>query len=126
MAECLESRGWDVVDAETGEVNVPPEQRDIFASDLEGCTADVYGTVEAVPLDDDDYVRLYELEIEAATCLVDLGYTINPPSQQAFIDSYKGPEPYSAHGELGALSEEDWLEANEKCPQAALTFQPSD
>jgi hypothetical protein len=124
MNSCLEEAGWEISDRSTGEVIVPPEQMPVFEEDSQACTDAIsleMGWNEE-PLTEEELSRLYELEVEAADCLRGMGYTLEVPTLQAFIDTYR-TEPFIAHVAIGQLSQPEWERATQECPPAAWTFQ---
>jgi hypothetical protein len=122
MDSCLEDMGWVVSDPLTGEVNVPEEQADRFQEDFMEC-AEQLTPEEAIPLTDAEIERLYLLEVDNTRCLNRLGYALEAPSLQVFLDRYKSGRPYIAHAELGAISQAESVTISEACPPATLRFE---
>jgi hypothetical protein len=122
MSVCLDDRGWVVSDPLTGEVNVPEEQADRFQEDFMEC-AEQLTPEEAIPLTDAEIERLYLLEVDTTRCLNRLGYALEAPSLQVFLDRYKSGRPYIAHAELGAISQAESVTISEACPPATLRFE---
>jgi hypothetical protein len=124
IGSCLEGRGWDVIDATTGQAKVPSEQMPIFQNDLEECVREFDGEKQAIPLDDKELTALYELEKSVAECLTIEGYPVEAPSLQVYLDRYKAGIPFVAHAEIGALPPAEAGLLNEKCPPASWVFEP--
>lgn len=124
MSSCLEEAGWDINNRSTGEVIVPPEQMSVFEEDSQGCIDEVSSRMgwSSNPLTERELGALYDLEVAAAECLRGMGYMLEVPTLQTFIDSYK-TEPFIAHVAIGQLSQTAWKEATEECPPAAWTYQ---
>lgn len=93
----------------------------VFEKDLEECTNEVRGDEPIAPLTDDDLAEFYELEKAAAECLGSLGYEIEVPTLQVFIDRFRGDNPFLAHAELGFLSQPDYERATQECPPPGWT-----
>jgi hypothetical protein len=122
VSGCLADLGWEIVDAANGEAKVPPEQSSVYSADVEDCTQKVLGDVDMSPLSDAELADLYEVELEVASCLEGLGYEIDVPTLQAFIDSYHSDAPFSTYAALYGSPEAEWNSANEECPQAAEIY----
>lgn len=120
--DCLEELGWEFVDRSTGETRIPKEQLPAFNADNLICLEQVDGTSEWVPLNEEELTELYGLEVAAAECLNELGWEVDPPSLQTFIDTYYTGSPFVAHGSLGSLSQSEYKRATEECPPPGWTF----
>lgn len=124
IGSCLESRGWDVIDATTGQAKVPNEQMSIFQKDLEECVEEFDGDKQTTPLNDEELTELYALEKSAAECLTSEGHPVEVPSLQVYIDRYKANTPFVAHAEIGPLPPTEAGLLNEKCPPTSWMFEP--
>lgn len=123
VSRCLAEKGWEIVDASNGEVRVTKEQVSVYNEDLEACTQEVLGNVDTSPLNDSELADLFEVENGVASCLEDLGYEVEVPSLQVFIDGYHSGNPFTAYTALFGVSQQEWSAANEACPQAADLYQ---
>jgi hypothetical protein len=124
VMQCLADLGWEIVDVETGESRVPEEQLSQFNLDSEMCLEQVAGPIDTTPLTDEELVRLYEVEGESVECLATLGYAIDLPSLQTFMDGYHNGAPFTAYADLlGQLNASEYSKATDACPPAALTFE---
>lgn len=123
VSRCLADKGWDIVDASEGEARVPPEQMQLYNADAEACTSEVLGDVSTDPLTDSELADLFLVESDVAECLERLGYVVELPSLQVFIDGYRSGEPFTSFSALFGIPEAEWKAANQACPQAALVYQ---
>lgn len=128
-ARCLQDRGWvDAAYDDTSSltVSVPAGQEEQYSKDSSDCKQEIgFKQVESsVGLSTKSLTRLYELEVETARCLSDLGYeTDQPPSRQSFIDDYQsGKGGWIAYGQLPEMGQEEFAAMSEQCPQAATTY----
>ncbi|MCC7128625.1 MAG: hypothetical protein IT192_07405 [Microbacteriaceae bacterium] len=121
IGACLEELGWEVEDAATGSVRVPPEQEDRFKDDLGACVKEVNGSETFSPLSHEELAEMYELERQSVKCLQELGYQLELPTLQAYIDTYYS-RPFIAQAEIGSLSPSQFDEVTSKCPLAQWRF----
>ena len=124
MAECLRAAGFDATSTPDGGLQAGPPVGQEIPFGLAGYTCSAQYPIdprENLPLNEDQIRYLYEYYVQVATpCLEALGFTNlpEPPSQQSYIGSYPtGPswDIYSTVAEQA--DEEEWYEANAKCPQ---------
>ncbi|KRC62690.1 hypothetical protein ASE14_02375 [Agromyces sp. Root81] len=123
LAECVREAGFDVTvfPPDGMSVDAPPEQQSEVAAVQEACRQSL-GVFQFEELTDADYDTLYELTLENAKCLTELGYDIPPaPSRQVFQDTYDSDPwlPYSSP-ELAELGPKEFAKAEEKCPQSRV------
>lgn len=76
---------------------MPFEQQEKYLEDNELCVGLVDGPTEVTPLRDDQLTELYAVGVQAAACLEGLGYSIDPPSLQTFIDTCYTGSPFTVH-----------------------------
>ena len=99
IAECLQRKGWEAIyDDDEGSYSVntvgASEQ---FSADERECKA-ATGYTTRPPLTDEQLTVLYMHQLRSVECLRELGFQVpDPPSEQAYKDTYGTPEEYSAH-----------------------------
>lgn len=121
LAACVNKNGWDVtVDERDGGIAFEgtEAQMDQYQRDMEACMSE---NEDEVPFEDftsEQWDEYYQAETDRAACLRGEGVKVpDIPSQQAFIDSFQGDEPWTAYSFVGEVSEDDWYRLNEACPQ---------
>lgn len=120
VGACLEERGWEVVDAASGEVKVAEEQLELFNEDLNACTEAVQGQ-EFSTLTDAELEKYYPFVLAEAECLEELGFDLDVPSVQVFVDTYRD-DPFVPRAEVGPVSAEESDRLNRMCPPADWSF----
>lgn len=99
MADCLTEAGFPSTYREVdGGISVsggtPEERRAAMAT----CEETLGGAPESPPLSREELEALYDLEMEAYTCLIDHGYQPAPPSsKEQFVATYASGESWYAH-----------------------------
>lgn len=99
MADCLTEAGFPSTYREVdGGISVsggtPEERRAVMAT----CEKKLGGSPESPPLSHEELEALYDLEVEAYTCLVNHGYEPMPPSsKEQFVATYATGESWYAH-----------------------------
>lgn len=127
QADCLRAAGWDAQVNAAGDglsvASLPQEQRPAFMQALTECKERIGLPPPAEPLGDSEIRATYRYWLEMRECLMDLGYTISePPSQDAFVESWS-TGPWSPYNDVvDQASEGDWEELNRKCPQVPDTI----
>ncbi len=122
VGACLEELGWEVTDAANGIVKVAPEQVDVFNEDFNECSEEVQGGAEVAPMTDTELAEYYPFVVEEAQCLKGLGYDIEIPSMQVFLDTYQ-EDPYVPRAEAAPFSQSEYQQLEESCPAADWEYQ---
>lgn len=121
LAACVNEKGWDVtVDERDGGIAFEgtEAQMDQYQQDMEACMSESEDEVAFEDFTTEQWDEYYQAETDRAACLRDEGVNVPEiPSQQAFIDSFQGDEPWTAYSFVGEVSEDDWYRLNEACPQ---------
>lgn len=128
MVECLGEHGFEAEAQGTGlTAQIKPDQMDAYQRASDECEKQ-YGYDAMITLTDDQLSEMYQLELGVKACLESLGYTIELPSEQSYIDNY-----YLAPEEGGFLlphtqamqqagSRADVEEADTTCKQAPALY----
>jgi hypothetical protein len=123
LAACLRDAGWDArVDSRDGSLSVDSlgaSQREAFMAARDDCVDAIGAPPSPEPITDAEIRERYDFLLEARSCLMELGYRISdPPSLETFTETYSAG-PWSPFNDLASqtASQEEWLEANEACPQ---------
>ena len=71
------------------------------------------------PMTQEQVTRFYYQQIDTKACLEAEGYTVDdPPSLDAFIDSYMGGQDiWTAYNSVPRMSQAEWYRIQELCPQ---------
>jgi hypothetical protein len=121
VSRCLRDAGWKAEVGEDGDsmsVDVSGEQREAFIKAQSECEAAVGKPGPPAVLGESEIRDRYAFLLEARQCLLDLGYAISePPSVDTFIESW-ATGPWSPYLEVADMTtQQEWQEANDKCPQ---------
>lgn len=120
LADCLRGAGWNVqLDADGGMSlqSLTAEQRPAFIAAKDACEQQIGTLPPPEPLSEQQIRNQYAYLLEVRQCLQKLGYTISePPTVDAFTDSW-ATGPWSPYDDLEHVSQQQWTEANQKCPQ---------
>jgi hypothetical protein len=88
MAECLGEYGFEGDVQGNGIVlAVPPEQADRYHEANVECQAR-YGFDKMTKMTDEELGEQYQFELQVKECLEGLGYVIELPTEQVYIDTY--------------------------------------
>lgn len=126
MYACLTEKGWDVELTEFGEfeASFPDDQKDAYHADSEACREEHNLDKPPPPMSRDAASEYFDLMLEAAECLKDLGHAVpEPPSREAFIATMTTLDPsgdfWDPYLEAmdAATSQEEWDEVRRACPQ---------
>jgi hypothetical protein len=123
LRDCMTDLGWDVELSEFGEIESEHTDAEVerYAADLEACFVENGFDKQPPPMDPDVAGGFFDLLVESAACLDDLGYAISaPPARQAYIDELVTGhsaiwDPYADIVEL--VTPEEWDEVRRSCPQ---------
>ncbi|MHA6694913.1 hypothetical protein [Homoserinimonas sp. A520] len=128
MAECLSEFGFEGDIQGNGiVVGVPAEQADKYHAANVECQAR-YGFDKMTKMTDEELGEQYHFELQVKECLEGLGYVIELPTKQVYIDTY-----YSAAEGEGFLlphtqivpqvgSRQDTEEADSTCKPASMLY----
>ncbi|WP_199038009.1 hypothetical protein [Glycomyces salinus] len=123
MQDCMTEHGWEVELNEFNEIESSHEeaQADQYQADLESCWAEHGFDKPPPPMDRDTAGEFFDLVVESAGCLEDLGYSISePPGREDYIEALVSTngaiwDPYADIVE--STTPEEWDEARRSCPQ---------
>jgi len=117
LADCLKELGWEIGEVKfdgTFTATVTKEQNAKYAADFAACSAESQG--DEPELTSAQIDELYALEAKAVECLASIGYEVELPSRQSYIDAFYSTEAFTSNGELGALPEGEYTTVNTTCP----------
>ncbi|MBX9717628.1 MAG: hypothetical protein K2X36_02150 [Microbacteriaceae bacterium] len=121
MVNCLKDAGWDVaLDPVTGstDIELPEDQFDSYVKARTTCVEAVETQFPVSPLTDAQMREIYDYEVWLSECLRGEGVTVPEiPSSQAFIDAYRGGEPWLSYSFVGDVNEETYRSLMLACPQ---------
>lgn len=120
QAQCLIDLGWQItINADSYDVEVPPEQREAHEADDARCSAQVTKSLPAPSIGPEKYRSLYRHQLAMVKCLEAEGYPPQgePPSEQEFVDDAvrNGGARWSAWNAVDQPSDPAALD--KKCPQ---------
>jgi hypothetical protein len=124
MQQCMSNRGWEVELNEFAELesNLPDEsQSDEYNADIEACWGEHDLDKPPRPMDQATAEAYFDLLVESAGCLEDLGFSISePPSRETYVEQLASADslPWDPFADIVELvTGEEWDEARRACPQ---------
>lgn len=134
LAACLRESGWPDARVAGDGIAIPSmtaAQADDLRVAREACGAEMGSAPNDVPLTQDRAREIYAHQLQTVMCLQNQGYafTTSPPSEEVFVASLLAlaernglveEAPWSPYEDLPeGLSQDEWDEVNERCPQTA-------
>lgn len=107
QAECMGEKGFPATFHEDGARTFSGSgalAREELLALLDECSTIVGGEPETQPVTDLEKAKLYDLEMEAYECLLELGYEPDPPpTREHYVESFDMGPPWFSHSNSDQL-----------------------